>query len=118
LNPFALLGGIMYLSLTTTHGLQFLTLRTTSELQERARKVGKAIAPVTLDLVLGFALWAMIKRDIFVYHGSAWIILPILAWIALLLLTIFNVRKQDKIALTLTRVTKIILISSVFIGMY
>lgn len=118
LNPFALLGGIMFLSLTTTHGLQFLTLRTTGELQERARKVGKAIAPVTLVLVLGFALWAMIKTDIFVYHGTAWIILPILAWIALLLSTIFNVRKQDKIAFTLTSVTIILLISSVFIGMY
>ena len=118
LNPFALLGGIMFLSLTTTHGLQFLTLRTTGELQERARKVGKAIAPVTLVLVLGFAIWAMIKTDIFVYHGTAWIILPILAWIALLLSTIFNVRKQDKIAFTLTSVTIILLISSVFIGMY
>src|SRR5690625_6700794 len=104
LNPFALLGGIMFLSLTTTHGLQFLTLRTTGELQERARKVGKAIAPVTLVLVLGFAIWAMIKTDIFVSHGSAWIILPILAWIALLLSTIFNVRKQDKIAFTLTKI--------------
>src|SRR5690625_3327370 len=60
----------------------------------------------------------MIKTYIFVYHGTAWIILPILAWIALLLSTIFNVRKQDKIAFTLTSVTIILLISSVFIGMY
>ncbi len=118
LNPFALLGGVMFLSLTTTHGLQFLTLRTTGVLQERARKVGRAIAPVTLILVLGFAAWAMIKTDIFVYHGTAWIILPLLAWVALLLSTIFNVKKQDKIAFTLTSVTIILLISSVFIGMY
>lgn len=118
LNPFALLGGIMFLSLTTTHGLQFLTLRTTGNLQERARKVGKMIAPVTLILVLGFAAWAMIKTDIFVYHGTAWIVLPLLAFIALLLSTIFNVQKKDKIAFTLTSVTIVLLISSVFIGMY
>src|SRR5699024_2524215 len=97
---------------------QFLTLRTTGELQERARKVGKAIAPVTLVLVLGFAIWTMIKTDIFVYHGTDWIILPILACIALLLSAIFNVRIQDTIVFTLTSVSIILLISSVFIGMY
>lgn len=118
LNPFALLGGIMFLSLTTTHGLQFLTLRTTGDLQERARKVGKMIAPVTLILVLGFAAWAMIKTDIFTYHGTAWIALPLLACVALLLSTILNVQKKDKMAFTLTSVTIVLLISSVFIGMY
>lgn len=118
LNPFALIGGVMFLSLTITHGLQFLTLRTVGDMQERARQVGKKIAPITLILVLGFALWAMIKTDIFVYHGNAWIILPILAWVALLLSTIFNVKRKDKIAFTLTSLTIIFLISSVFIGMF
>src|SRR5699024_814574 len=32
LIPFVLIGGIMFLSLSTSHGLQFLTLRTTGEL--------------------------------------------------------------------------------------
>ena len=118
LNPFALIGGVMFLSLTITHGLQFLTLRTVGDMQERARQVGKKIAPITLILVLGFALWAMIKTDIFVYHGNAWIILTILAWVALLLSTIFNVKRKDKIAFTLTSLTIIFLISSVFIGMF
>src|SRR5699024_12761445 len=36
LNPFALLGGIMFLLLTITHGLQFITIRTKGELQDRA----------------------------------------------------------------------------------
>src|SRR5699024_6690118 len=31
LNPFALLGGLMFLCLTITHGLQFITIRTTGE---------------------------------------------------------------------------------------
>jgi len=118
LNPFALLGGVMFLSLTITHGLQFLTLRTVGDMQERARQVGKKIAPITLILVLGFAIWAMIKTDIFVYHGTAWIILPILAWVALLLSTIFNGKRKDKVAFTLTSLTIILLISSVFIGMF
>src|SRR5699024_11750943 len=45
LHPFALLGGVMFLLLTITHGLQFITIRTTGELQARARRLGKKVAP-------------------------------------------------------------------------
>ena len=118
LNPFALLGGVMFLALTTTHGLQFLTLRTTGELQERARNVGKKLAPVTLILLLAFAIWGMIKTDIFVYHGTGWIVLPLLAWGALFLSTILNVKKLDCRAFALTSLTIVLLVASVFIGMF
>ena len=37
LHPFALLGGVMFLLLCIVHGLQFLTIRTTGKLRERAR---------------------------------------------------------------------------------
>src|SRR5699024_11104957 len=52
LHPFALLGGVMFLLLTITHGLQFITIRTTGELQERARKLGSRVTPVTIILFL------------------------------------------------------------------
>lgn len=37
LHPFALLGGVMFLLLCIVHGLQFLTIRTTGKLRERAQ---------------------------------------------------------------------------------
>src|SRR5699024_9626135 len=52
LNPFALLGGLMFLCLTITNGLQFITIRTTGELRERARKAGSRITPITIVLFL------------------------------------------------------------------
>src|SRR5699024_9752812 len=53
LHPFALLSGVMFLLLTITHGLQFITIRTTGHLQERARRLGSKIAPVTIIVFLG-----------------------------------------------------------------
>lgn len=118
LHPYALLGGIMFLLLCIVHGLQFITLRTEGELQERARKVARGLAPATLVLVLGFAIIGYIKTDIFTYHGWGWIILPILAWAALLCATIFNVKKLDGRAFFLTSLTIILFTASIFIGMF
>lgn len=118
LHPFALLGGVMFLSLCLVHGLQFITLRTVGELQERARKVAKMLAPITLILLLAFAVIGYIKTDIFTYHGTLWILLPLLAWSALLVSSMLNVKKQDGWAFALTSLTIVFLIASVFIGMF
>lgn len=118
LHPFALLGGAMFLLLTITHGLQFITIRTKDDLQERAREVGKKFAPFTIFLVLAFIVIGAMKTDIFVNHGSVWILLPILALIALVGATILNNKKFDGWAFTLTSVTIVLLTASIFIGMF
>src|SRR5690625_2757399 len=118
LHPFALLGGVMFLLLCIVHGLQFITIRTEGELQERARQAGKKFAPFTLIALLAFAIIGWIKTDIFTYHGTFWIILPIGAWVALLTASILNVKKSDIWAFTLTSITVGLLIASVFIGMF
>lgn len=118
LHPFALLGGVMFLLLCIVHGLQFITLRTEDVLQERARKLGEKLAPVTLLALFAFIGWGMIKTDIFVAHGNAWVILPILAFVALLAASILNKKGRDGWAFTLTSFTIIGLVSSIFIGMF
>mgnify|MGYP001216084190 CR=1 FL=1 len=118
LHPFALLGGVMFLLVTTQHGLQFITLKTEGDLQERARKVANKIAPITLLVVLLFAIVGYIKTDIFTYHGNFWVILPILTWVALLLGTMLNRKKKDGLAFTMTSLTILFLSASIFIGMF
>src|SRR5699024_4131844 len=68
--------------------------------------------------LLAFAIIGWIKTDIFTYHGTLWIILPIGAWVALLTASLLNVKKSDIWAFTLTSVTVGLLIASVFIGMF
>ncbi|MDY0409074.1 cytochrome d ubiquinol oxidase subunit II [Virgibacillus soli] len=118
LHPFALLGGVMFLLVCIVHGLQFITLKTEGELQERARVLAKRLAPVTLIAVLAFAIIGLIKTDIFTNHGNMWIALPILTWLALLAGSILNVKKADGWAFTMTTLTILFLSASLFIGMF
>lgn len=118
LHPFALLGGIMFLSLCVTHGLQFITIRTTSTLQERARKVGKRLAPFTILLVILFVVFGYVKTDIFTYHGSLWVIVPIMSVVTLIIASYFNGKGIDGWAFFMTTATIILLTATIFIGMF
>lgn len=118
LHPFALLGGAMFLFLTITHGLQFITLRTKGELQERARDVGRKLAPVTIVLFLAFIVVGYVVSDVFTYHGQTFMVLPILAWVSLLFANLYNNQKLDINAFILTTITIILLTGSIFIGMF
>lgn len=118
LHPFALLGGLMFLLLCITHGLQFITIRTTGEIQERARKLNKKITPFTIIVFLAFILIGYFVSDVFTYHGQTFMVIPMLAWVALLFANLYNNQKLDINAFMLTSVTMILLISSIFIGMF
>lgn len=118
LHPFALLSGLMFLSLCLTHGLQFIMIRTKGSLQKKARHVAKHIAPWTLILVLTFIAFGLWQTDIFTNHHPLWVIVPILAWGALFLANMFNVKKKDGWAFFMTSVTIIFLTGSIFIGMF
>jgi cytochrome d ubiquinol oxidase subunit II len=57
LHPYALLGGLVTLSLFTAHGAIFLTLRTRGELIERSRRIARMLLPVALVLMAAFLIW-------------------------------------------------------------
>ncbi|GGQ42630.1 cytochrome d ubiquinol oxidase subunit II [Streptomyces althioticus] len=57
LNPYALLGGLVTLSLFTFHGTVFTALKTVGDIRERARKLALKVGLVTAALALVFLLW-------------------------------------------------------------
>ncbi|MER7486655.1 cytochrome d ubiquinol oxidase subunit II [Streptomyces sp. NPDC126497] len=57
LNPYALLGGLVTLTLFTFHGTVFTALKTVGEIRERARKLALRVGLVTAVLALAFLLW-------------------------------------------------------------
>ncbi|MFF7894810.1 cytochrome d ubiquinol oxidase subunit II [Streptomyces sp. NPDC007907] len=62
LNPYALLGGLVTLSLFTFHGTVFVGLKTVGEIRERARKLALRVGAVTALLALAFLLWTQADR--------------------------------------------------------
>ncbi len=59
LNPYALLGGLVTLSLFLCHGASFLALRTKEPVAERARAWARRSAPVSAVLGAGFVAWTI-----------------------------------------------------------
>ena len=57
LNPFALLCGLVSIAMVIFHGANYLLLRTTGNLQSRARKVGLIAGTVTFVLFVLGGLW-------------------------------------------------------------
>lgn len=57
LNPYALLGGVVTLSVFLTHGAIFLSLKTTGSIRERARGFAVKIGLVAAVAAVSFLLW-------------------------------------------------------------
>ncbi|MEV6419805.1 cytochrome d ubiquinol oxidase subunit II [Streptomyces sp. NPDC051662] len=57
LNPYAILGGLVTLTLFTFHGTVFAALKTVGDIRVRARKLALGLGAVTAVLALGFLIW-------------------------------------------------------------
>ncbi|WP_369196842.1 cytochrome d ubiquinol oxidase subunit II [Streptomyces djakartensis] len=62
LNPYALLGGLVTLTLFTFHGTVFVGLKTVGEIRERARTLALRVGAVTAVLASAFLLWTQADR--------------------------------------------------------
>ncbi|MEW2314112.1 cytochrome d ubiquinol oxidase subunit II [Streptomyces bauhiniae] len=60
LNPYALLGGAVTLTLFTFHGTVFTALKTVGDIRTRARTLALRLGPVTVVLALGFLVWTQL----------------------------------------------------------
>lgn len=66
LNPYALLGGAMTLTLFLSHGAIFLALKTDGDVRERAEALSARLAPIALLVAAAWALWTQIA------YGAVW----------------------------------------------
>ncbi|MET7898829.1 cytochrome d ubiquinol oxidase subunit II [Streptomyces mirabilis] len=57
LNPYALLGGLVTLTLFTFHGTVFVGLKTVGDIRERARKLSLGVGLVAAMVALVFLIW-------------------------------------------------------------
>jgi cytochrome d ubiquinol oxidase subunit II len=62
LNPYALLGGLVTLTLFTFHGTVFVGLKTVGDIRERARRLALRVGAVTAGLALLFLLWTQLEK--------------------------------------------------------
>jgi cytochrome d ubiquinol oxidase subunit II len=83
LNPYAILGGLVTLSLFVTHGATFLSLKTLGDIRVRARSVALRTGLVAAVLAVTFLVWTLVQRDD-AQHVQWFVVLAALAAVALL----------------------------------
>ncbi|MGP8300448.1 cytochrome d ubiquinol oxidase subunit II [Streptomyces inhibens] len=62
LNPYAILGGLVTLTLFTFHGAVFASLKTVGDIRERARRMAGVLGLVTAVLAVGFLGWTQADK--------------------------------------------------------
>ena len=63
LHPYALAGGLTTLSLFFAHGANFLTLRVSGELRDRAAALADRATPVAAIITIGFMIWTIVDQS-------------------------------------------------------
>src|SRR5215813_3299584 len=99
--PYALFTGVTLVAICALHGATFLCLKTTGDMHQRARQLGRRIAPVTCALVIGFAIWTHVT------HTTAFFLNPVelLAIIAAIAALWLVYEHRDGWAFTATTIT-------------
>ncbi|MFD4986011.1 cytochrome d ubiquinol oxidase subunit II [Streptomyces sp. NPDC058374] len=113
LNPYALLGGLLTLTLFTFHGTVFAGLKTVGEIRERARKLALRLGVVTAAVAVGFLLWT--QAD----HGKpAGAVLLVIAVGALLAALVAVARSREGWAFALSGLTIVAGVAMLFVSLF
>lgn len=84
LNPYALLGGLVTLTLFVTHGAIFLALKTDGEIRVRANKTAGQVGLVAAVLAVAFGLWTQFANSNNTVVSWVFLIVAVVAWVAAL----------------------------------
>ncbi|MGD8457266.1 MAG: cytochrome d ubiquinol oxidase subunit II [Anaerolineales bacterium] len=118
LNPFSLLGGLVFVALFTTHGANFLSLKTESAIAEKAKKLGYQAWIAAVVLTVLFVVWSFFETDILTKTGINGLVPAILAAIALLLVGLFSKQGKSTLAFVMSSLTIVFATIMVFAGLF
>lgn len=115
LNPYALLGGVVTLTVFLTHGAIFLSLKTAGSIRERSRELAAKIGLVAAVAAVAFLVWTNLMLpalDPIVVTLSS---VVALAWVAGLLAT---VKVREGWAFIFSAVAIATFVSDLFFALY
>ncbi|MEV0175095.1 cytochrome d ubiquinol oxidase subunit II [Streptomyces sp. NPDC050803] len=113
LNPYALIGGLVTLTLFTFHGAVFVALKTVGDIRERARKLALQVGLVTAVLALVFLLWTQIENG----DGESLAAL-VVAVAALVAALVANQAGREGWAFALSGVTVVAAVAMLFLTLF
>ncbi|MFF9085708.1 cytochrome d ubiquinol oxidase subunit II [Streptomyces sp. NPDC014991] len=113
LNPYALLGGLVTLTLFTFHGAVFTALKTVGDIRVRARKLARWVGLVTAVAALAFLLWTQADSG----DGKSLVAL-IVAVTALVAALMANQLGREGWAFALSGITIVATVAMLFLSLF
>lgn len=113
LNPYALLGGLVTLTLFTFHGTVFTALKTVGEIRERARALALRVGLVTAVLASAFLLWTQADKG----DGTSLVALAV-AVASLVAALLANRAGREGWSFALSGVTIVAAVSMLFLALF
>jgi cytochrome bd ubiquinol oxidase subunit II len=118
LNPYALLGGLLFVALFVLHGAIFLTLRTEGDLLERAYRIANRAWLPAVVLVLAYVVIGYFVTDVFWRLGIDPGVAPLCAGGALLSVGWFVQNRHSGWAFLMTGLTILLSTLTIFLGLF
>lgn len=117
-NVYTVVGGLTFVALSYLHGLTFISLKTTGELRERARKEALKWYVMTGMITLLFTILTTVHTEMFSTKGSILIPMYILAGILYGVLFLQLRNRKEGFSFTITGIILILITASFFIGLF
>jgi cytochrome bd ubiquinol oxidase subunit II len=118
LNPYALLGGLVFVSLFTMHGANFLVRKVTDEIAARAKRLAFIFWIAATVLTVVFVVWTFFATDILTKPGINGLVPAILAAVSLLVTGWFIRSGKSGWAFITGSLTVVFATVMVFMGLY
>jgi cytochrome d ubiquinol oxidase subunit II len=113
LNPYALLGGLVTLTLFTFHGAVFTALKTVGEIRERARGLALILGALGAVLALGWLIWTQVDSG-----NDRSLVVMVLAAVSLFGAIVVNQLGRDGWAFLLSGLTIVFVVAMLFFSLY
>lgn len=121
LNPFALLGGGLSVTILALHGSSWIALKTEHAVQARARRLGPVLWGATLVLLAATLAGSFVVRPDFTanYLRAPWLLLfPLMAVVAAGAVRVYQSRSDDRRAFMAVASLIVGILTSVAAGAY
>ncbi|MEW1548176.1 cytochrome d ubiquinol oxidase subunit II [Streptomyces tsukubensis] len=113
LNPYALLGGLVTLTLFTFHGAVFAALKTVGDIRGRARALATKLGLLTAVLALGFLGWTQADKG-----DTASLVAMIVAVVALVAAIGANLAGREGWSFAFSGVTIVAAVAMLFLTLF
>ena len=118
LNPLSIVGGLAVVVIFMVHGANFLSLKLTDTLRERATKAAKSMWVSALGIAALYLVWLVFTTQAFVGKGIVGMIAPLAAATALILSRVFMALKKEGWAFGMSGLTILFTVASLFAALF